>query len=106
METIFPKVSDQLRKDFLAFYEVPLLNMGDLTDLGREQHKEIARTMCEQFPEVFKDGGAVLARSSTSQRAIVSMNAFTVSLQKCAPKVDIVMDALQALMPMPPAPTK
>jgi hypothetical protein len=85
---------EKLRKDFLAFYEVPLLNMGDLTDLGREQHKEIARTMCEQFPEVFKDGGAVLARSSTSQRAIVSMNSFTVSLQKCAPKVDIVMDAL------------
>ena len=43
---------------------------------------------------MFKDGGAVLARSSTSQRAIVSMNAFTVSLQKHAPKVDIAMDAL------------
>lgn len=85
---------EKLRKDFLDFYEIPLINMGDLTDLGREQHNEIARIMCEQFPEVFKDGGAVLARSSTSQRAIVSMNAFTVSLQKHAPKVDIAMDAL------------
>lgn len=85
---------ERLREDFLAFYEIPLVNTGDLTDLGMEQHAEIARIMCSQFPEVFKDGGAVLARASTSQRAIVSMNAFTVSLQKCAPKVDITMNSL------------
>ena len=84
----------KLREDFLAFYEVPLMNMGDLTDLGRVQHAEIARIMYEEFPEVFKDGGEVLARSSTSQRAIVSMNAFTVSLQKQAPKLNIVMNSL------------
>ena len=55
---------------------------------------EIARIMCEEFPEIFKDGGKILARSSTSQRAIVSMNAFTVSLQKQAPKLDIKMNSL------------
>ena len=85
---------EQLRKDFTEFYEVPLMNTGDLTDLGRIQHAEIAKVMCEDFPEIFKDGGNFLARSSTSQRAIVSMNAFTVSLQKQVPKANIVMNSL------------
>ena len=85
---------EKLREDFLAFYEIPLINTGDLVALGAEQHTEIARIMCEEFPEVFKDGGKVLARASTSQRAIVSMNAFTVSLQKHAPKLDIEVNSL------------
>lgn len=84
----------ELYEDFNDFYLEPLVNTGDLTDLGMEQHMEIARIMCEDFPEVFKDGGKVLARASTSQRAIVSMNAFTVSLQKHAPKLDIAMNSL------------
>ena len=85
---------EKLYEDFNAFYAVPLINTGDLSDLGMEQHMEIARIMCEEFPEIFKDGGKILARSSTSQRAIVSMNAFTVSLQKQAPKLDIKMNSL------------
>ena len=84
----------KLHEDFNAFYLEPFLNTGDLSDLGMEQHMEIARIMCEEFPEVFKDGGTVLARASTSQRAIVSMNAFTVSLQKQVPKLDIKMNSL------------
>ena len=85
---------EKLRKDFYDFYFVPWINTGDLSELGMEQHKKIAEIMCKQFPEVFKDGGKVLSRASTSQRAIVSMNAFTVSLQKHAPKVDIDMNSL------------
>ena len=88
----------RLLQDFKAFYMEPLINTGDLSDLGVFQHKEIARIMCEQFPEVFKDGGKVLARASTSQRAIVSMNAFTVSLQKNAPKLEIGMNSLHTNM--------
>ena len=79
----------QFYKDFLAFWETPYINTGDLVRLGELQHEHIARIMAQSFPEVFASGGKVLARSSTSQRAIVSMNAFTVSLQKYAPKVDI-----------------
>lgn len=84
----------KLHEDFNAFYQEPLINTGDLSDLGMEQHKRIARIMCGEFPEVFKDGGKVLARASTSQRAIVSMNAFTVSLQKCVPDLEIEMNSL------------
>ena len=90
----------KLYEDFMAFYQVPLMNMGDLSRLGWQQHTEIARIMYEQFPEVFKDGGDVLARASTSQRAIVSMNAFTVSLQKYAPKLEITMNSLHTNLPV------
>ena len=94
----FTPRGEQLYKDFLDFYEIPLINTGDLTDLGWQQHAEIARIMCESFPEVFKKGGDVQARASTSQRAIVSMNAFTVSLQKHAPKVNVVNNSLHTNM--------
>ena len=89
---------EQLFADFTAFYEVPLMNTGDLVELGSQQHKEIARIMAQSFPEVFADGGMVSAMSSTSQRAIVSMNAFCVSLQKYAPKVDIEGNSLHTNM--------
>ena len=88
----------QLYGDYLGFYEVPSINAGDLSDLGWEQHSEIARIMCQEFPQVFKDGGEILARASTSQRAIVSMNAFTVSLQRFAPKVNVEMNSLHTNM--------
>lgn len=84
----------KLNEDFNDFYLIPFLNTGDLSELGVDQHAGIARIMCEEFPEVFKDGGEVLARSTNSPRAITSMNAFTVGLQKQAPKLNIKMIAL------------
>ena len=88
----------QLRKDFLEFWETPYINTGDLVKLGEQQHEGIARVMAQSFPEVFAAGGKVTARASTSPRAIVSMNAFTVSLQKYAPKVDIEANSLHENM--------
>ena len=84
---------ERLLKDYNDFVTVPQINAGDLSDLGYEQHREIAKIMANSFPEVFANGGHVFARSSTSQRAIVSMNAFTVSLQQVAPKVDITANS-------------
>ena len=84
---------ERLLKDYNDFVTVPQINAGDLSDLGYEQHREIAKIMANSFPEVFASGGHVFARSSTSQRAIVSMNAFTVSLQQVAPKVDITANS-------------
>ena len=90
----------RLYDDFLAFMPTPLVNTGDLVELGREQHTEIARIMADNFPEVFAKGGKVSARASTSQRAIVSMGAFCVSLQKCAPELDIEVNSLHTNMPV------
>ena len=83
----------RLLNDFEAFYEIPLVNTGDLVPLGWEQHKLIAQNMGHAFPEVFKKGGQVHARVSVSTRAIVSMNSFTLALQKMYPGLDITADS-------------
>lgn len=83
---------------YMDFYKIPLINYGDLTELGREQHWNIAAEMCARFPEVFADGGKFLARSSTSPRAITSMSAFCASVQKSAPKAEVVTNSLHTNM--------
>jgi hypothetical protein len=83
----------RLLADFEAFYEIPLINTGDLVPLGWEQHRRIARTMGRDYPEVFRRGGAVHARVSVSTRAIVSMNSFTLALQKMYPALEIEADS-------------
>ena len=83
----------KLYEDYKEFVTIPQINAGDLSDLGYEQHRKIAQIMASSFPEVFAQGGEVFARSSTSQRAIVSMNAFTASLQKEAPKIEVTANA-------------
>ena len=50
---------------------------GQLTPLGAEQHRGIARRMVENYPEVFQGNDTrILARSSTSPRCRASMLAF------------------------------
>ena len=46
---------------------------GDLTELGRTQHQQIARRMFCRFPEVFADSAYVAARSTVVPRCIMSM---------------------------------
>ena len=91
---------ERLHNEFRDFMQTPLINTGDLVELGCEQHTEIARRMVASFPDVFAKGGKVSARSSTSQRAIVSMSAFCVSLQKNAPRLDIEVNSLHTNMPV------
>ena len=51
---------------------------GRLTPRGCEEHKMLARRLYNRYPKVFKQKGyEVRARSSTVQRCIVSMTAFT-----------------------------
>ena len=46
---------------------------GELTPLGAEQHKQIARRMYKRFPSVFKDSVWVDAKSTVVIRCILSM---------------------------------
>lgn len=71
------------------FYTLPLINTGDLVELGFEQHKKLAQWYYAQFPKVFKGARNVNALASTSQRAIVSMGSFCMSLKGCNPALDI-----------------
>jgi len=63
--------------------------VSELSQLGWEQHQRIARTMYNNFPEVFKKGGNVLAISSLSGRCVLSMSAFCQELVQCNPKIEI-----------------
>lgn len=92
------EVGKKFYEEYNDFYMTPFINAGDLSALGWEQQHKIAEITVANFPEIFAKGGKVLARASTSQRAIVSMNGFTVGLQKAAPKVDITANSLHTNM--------
>lgn len=66
-----------------------LTGWGELTQLGWEQHQRIARTMYNQFTDVFKNGGNVFAVSSLSGRCMLSMSAFCQELVQCNPNIEI-----------------
>lgn len=61
---------------------------GDLTLVGAEQHKGIARRMHNNFHTVFQRGAIITSRSSTYTRCILSMAAFNESLKECKPLIE------------------
>ena len=63
--------------------------VSELSQLGWEQHQRIARTMYNNFPEVYKRGGNVLAISSLTGRCVLSMSAFCQELVQCNPQIEI-----------------
>lgn len=80
-ETFYQKF--QTAKDELA------TGVSELTDLGWQQHQRIARTMYNDFPEVFKHGGNVMAIASLVGRCVLSMSGFCQELTQCNPKIEI-----------------
>jgi len=62
---------------------------GELTQVGWDQHQQIARTMYERFPEVFAEGSQVYAISSLAGRCVMSMAAFCLELKECQPSLQI-----------------
>ena len=86
----------QLTKEGEAFFEKFMAakdelstGVSELSELGWEQHQRIARTMYNNFPEVFKKGGNVLAIASLSGRCVLSMSSFCQELVQCNPKIEI-----------------
>ena len=72
--------------------------LGELSDIGAEQHQGIARRMFQNFPQVFKDGAPVVARSTVVIRCILSMQNEVDVLASLNPKLDITTDASEATM--------
>lgn len=62
---------------------------GDLTQLGAQQHEEIARRMYERFPEVFKDSTEIDARSTGVGRCVLSMEYALMQLTRLNPQLNI-----------------
>lgn len=72
--------------------------LGELSDIGHEQHQQIARRMFNNFPQVFKDGAPVRARSTVVIRCILSMQNEVDVLSSLNPRLKITTDASQAEM--------
>lgn len=67
--------------------------LGELTQLGHEQQKQIARRMYERFPEVFAGEAHIDARSTLAARSILSMESMLQQLLMLNPKLQVSHDA-------------
>ena len=72
--------------------------LGELSDIGAEQHQGIARRMYRNFPQVFKDDAPVVARSTVVIRCILSMQNEVDVLASLNPNLRITTDASEAEM--------
>ncbi|MBP5740304.1 MAG: histidine-type phosphatase [Bacteroidales bacterium] len=75
------------------FYEKVRYSKGNLTGIGKEQHRKIAEHMFQRFPEVFEGPTHVEAVSTESARVIMSMWSFLSSLQSLDKDIDFNADA-------------
>ena len=72
--------------------------LGELTQVGADQHRGIGRRMYENFPEVFAGDARVTARSSVVIRCILSMSNELQELYAKNPRLRISEDASAADM--------
>ena len=59
---------------------------GDLTPKGMQQHRDIARRMVENYPELFTNDKIIMARSTTSHRVLVSEYSALMRFCACVPR--------------------
>lgn len=72
---------------------------GDLSELGREQQRGIARRMFANFSEVFTGDATVTAFSTVVPRSSASMGAFAEQLKGCNPRLRISLNTSCAYDP-------
>lgn len=66
---------------------------GELTPLGADQHRGIARRMVKNFPEIFSGRSRVDAKSTDVVRCILSMENELMELMAFNPQLDVTSDA-------------
>lgn len=88
MQVLTPE-GEGFYEKFMAAKDELKTGVSELTQLGWEQHQKIARTMYNNFPEVFEKGGNVLAISSLTGRCVLSMSAFCQELVQCNPAIEV-----------------
>lgn len=66
---------------------------GDLTGLGKRQHRDIAKRMAKRFPEVFAGKAHVDAHSTSVNRCILSMGSAVQQLLAINPHLQVTMSA-------------
>lgn len=66
---------------------------GDLTPKGMQQHRDIARRMVENYPELFTNDKIIMARSTTSHRVLVSEYSALMQILRMRPKIKTDYDS-------------
>lgn len=74
--------------------------LGELSPLGHRQHQEIARRMTKNFPDLFKDGTHVDAKSTVVIRCILSMVNEVNTLMLYNPRMKFTFDASRTTQPL------
>lgn len=72
--------------------------LGELSDIGHEQHQRIARRMFEHYPGVFAGNARVFARSTVVRRCVLSMLNEVNELYALNPQLQVSTDATKAYM--------
>jgi len=80
---------ERLLNDLEPFWEYVQYRVGDLTEIGWNQHQTIAETMVKNYPTVFGKGSEVDACSSPSVRSIMSMSSCCTALSRLSPKTKV-----------------
>ena len=89
---------EQVKERFMKNYPSFTGNAADLTELGKEQHRILARRMCEDYPQLFKKGSKVHAVSSDRSRCFMSMYNFLDELRIYRSNLNIQADYSTALL--------
>jgi len=96
--TILQQASDKgvltdFGKDVLRRLEIMAKDadghLGDLTVVGQQQHRGIARRMVRNYPEIFNKKSTIVARSTTSHRVVASMTSALMEFSSLLPKMNI-----------------
>lgn len=87
---------ESLLKQLTEIRDASRNRVGELTPLGHRQHRDIARRMTENFPEIFVPGTHVDAKSTVVIRCILSMANEIAELQKICPELIVTCDASRA----------
>ena len=72
---------------------------GDLSQLGWQQHNRIAKQIYKEYPSIFKKSPSIYAYATQSQRCIMSMNSFCLSLKEMDSRLDITEDTSRSFLP-------
>ena len=87
------KLGQQVKSELQRVKEIMDKRAGELTPLGHQQHKEIAKRMFNNYPTVFADSANIDAKSTTVVRCVLSMGSFCQELKSLNPKLKITNDA-------------
>lgn len=87
-------------KEFMEWnYNHHNKRVGDLTEVGFNQHKSIAKRYLKRFPTLFKGESEIMSVSSTSMRAAMSMVGFNEGLKEENPSLKNRMEASEVTGP-------